>query len=542
MSSKRDAMLMDLMSCVLVIFFVCFNSTFGKEGIITTDTNWFEVIDPTDKPSMSYEFMLNVEFPTSACCPIVHLRHNESNHCTIPDCCFDGNLVQQLQAYYRNKFFELNQKRSRFVNCIVTSGLQTCHVKIKGLSYVPRKVHLDFGYLCDDRNISLKGLKYSVSDVVIKNTTTCEPVPKNLKPFQCEKFYSHTTFPNIFGHFNKLETLDSIDLLRNIIRGDRLPCHKHLFYLVCQTFFPRCAEQNTMDSQSGGVFEVDAVVPLCKEMCYDFKEACATDLQPMINVIDCHIIPYSKETSNCVYMEVSCTNPPVQIPDGPDTFPVNSTLKYMCPIGTGPVDENQNVTCTFSGEWTEIPECTLAMEVKILIPVSLTTMIFYYWLKKRYYLYNQQHNFVKRNRQYDAFVQHSDAADDEAFVTGVVLPNLEPEQNAQFKLFWHRRDFLIGDPIFSNIQTAITTSNAAIILLSQAYVDSSWCCQEFNLCLVEHNNDEAFKLFVTFMQPVEQLKRLTPAMDIFLKTTTYLERHDPQLLDKLKGYLVKLRG
>ena len=198
----------------------------------------------------------------------------------------------------------------------------------------------------------------------------------------CKQFYSHTTFPNIFGHFNILETLDYIDLLRNIFRANKLPCHQHLFYMVCQSYFTRCPERNTTDIRNNTIYEVDRLVPLCKEMCYNFKEACAIDFLPMVNVIDCHSIPYSKETSNCVHMEVFCTNPPVQIPDGPDTYPVNSTLEYSCPIGMVHVSENRNITCTFSGEWTKPPECTLAMEVKILIAVSLTTITFYYWLKK----------------------------------------------------------------------------------------------------------------------------------------------------------------
>ena len=44
------------------------------------------------------------------------------------------------------------------------------------------------------------------------------------------------------------------------------------------------------------------------------------------------------------------------------------------------------------------------------------------------------------------------------------------------------------------------------------------------------------------MQPIEQLERLTPAMDIFLKTTTCPEGHDAQLLEKLKVRLAKPRG
>ena len=352
----------------------------------------------------------------------------------------------------------------------------------------------------------------------------------------------------------------------------------HLFYMVCQSYFTRCPERNTTDIGNNTIYEVDRLVPLCKEMCYDFKEACAIDFQPMVNVIDCHSIPYSKETSNCVYMEVFCINPPVQIPNGPDTNPVNSTLKYTCPIGMQPANENQNVTCLFSGEWTEIPEYTLAMEVKILFAVSVATICFC-WIKKRYYPYNQESHFVRRKRKYDAFVQHSHAADDEAFIVDVLLPNLEPDQNSQFKLFWQydafvqysvatddeafvtdvllpnlepeqnsqfrlflpNRDFLLGNYISSNIETAIANSNATIILLSQDYIDSPWCTYGFNSCLKEHNNDNAFKLFVILMQPIEEL-RLTPEMDRFLNTTAYLERHNPQLVQILKDLLADLRG
>ena len=334
------------------------------------DTNWFEVI-PIHRGSLIFEFVLNVEFPTSACCPIVHLRYNQTNHCTIPDCCFDGDLVEQRQAYYRTKYFLLYQndnQKSIFVNCTLALGHHICHVKIKGLSYNQKPVWLDFGYPCDDRNNSLKGLKYSVTDVINKNITTCEPVP-NVEPFMRKQFYSHTTFPNILGLFNTLETLDYIDLLRNIFRADRLPCHKHLFYMVCQTYFTRCPERNTTDIGNNTIYEVDRLVPLCKEMCYDFKKACAIDFQPMVNVIDCHSIPYSKETSNCVYMEVFCTNPPVQMPNGPDTYPANSILEYSCKSPLVPVKKNPTITCTFTGQWTDIPECIIATQVPVVVPI-----------------------------------------------------------------------------------------------------------------------------------------------------------------------------
>ena len=42
----------------------CVNS--GKSGIVPTDINWYEWI-PIDQPSILFEFVLDVEFPASAC-------------------------------------------------------------------------------------------------------------------------------------------------------------------------------------------------------------------------------------------------------------------------------------------------------------------------------------------------------------------------------------------------------------------------------------------------------------------------------------------
>ena len=178
------------------------------------------------------------------------------------------------------------------------------------------------------------------------------------------------------------------------------------------------------------------------------------------------------------------------------------------------------------------------MEVKVLFTVSVATICFC-WIQKRHYPYNQESHFVRRNRQYHAFVQHSVAADDEYFFTVILLPNLE--QNLQFQLLLPDRDFQLGIYISSNLEIAIANSNATIILLSQDYMDTPWCTYIFNSCLVEHNNDNAFKLFVILMQPIEEL-HLTPEMDRFLNTTAYLERHDPQLVEKLKDHLAHLQG
>ena len=66
-----------------------------------------------------------------------------------------------------------------------------------------------------------------------------------------------------------------------------------------------------------------------------------------------------------------------------------------------------------------------------------------------------------------------------------ILPELEENQNPPFKLCIHSRDFKPGDPICDNIQKAISQSNSAIIIMSQAFVDSIWCKAEFMQCVTK---------------------------------------------------------
>ena len=97
-----------------------------KIGIIPIDINWYEWI-PIDQPSLLFEFVLNVEFPTSACCPIVHLRQNHTNQCMEPNCFFHERICVQQQALYKTKYFQLYQndiqRQRTFLNCIRLSHL-----------------------------------------------------------------------------------------------------------------------------------------------------------------------------------------------------------------------------------------------------------------------------------------------------------------------------------------------------------------------------------------------------------------------------------
>ena len=141
---------------------------------------------------------------------------------------------------------------------------------------------------------------------------------------------------------------------------------------------------------------------------------------------------------------------------------------------------------------------------------------------------------MKRNRVFDAFVlYHFDSDDD--FVVETLLPELE--KNRHFRLCIHSRDFTPGRDIKDNIEEAIEGSNSAIIVMSQGFVDSMWCKEEFTHCYIENMKDESFNLFVIMMQPSDTLVNISPYMKTFFANKTYLQIKYPELFSKMAKYL-----
>ena len=110
---------------------------------------------------------------------------------------------------------------------------------------------------------------------------------------------------------------------------------------------------------------------------------------------------------------------------------------------------------------------------------------------------------------------------------------LELEETQDFKLCFHSRDFTPGRDIKDNIEEAIEGSNSAIIIMSQGFVDSMWCKEEFTHCYIENMKDAAFNLFVIMMQPAGTLVNVSNYMKTFFAKKTYLQINDPELFVKL---------
>ena len=225
-----------------------------------------------------------------------------------------------------------------------------------------------------------------------------------------------------------------------------------------------------------------------------------------------------------------------------DVYGLHDMVQYACVIETLRLVGNKTVYCEYSGEWSSHPPRCVDQQNNSLhplygvLPVLLTFLMiytrlaFYVWCKKR-----KVQNFT-RNKQYDAFVCYCYEGQDPDFAEKIIPQ--EPEEKHRFRLCIHRRDFKAGWDIKWNIMNAIRNSNSAIIIMSQDYINSLWCVEEFEDCYMENMKDPAFKLFVILMQPADSLNVTNEYIQSFFTKKTYLERKDPKLFRKISEYLI----
>ena len=282
--------------------------------------------------------------------------------------------------------------------------------------------------------------------------------------------------------------------------------------------------------------------------------------------MNCDYLPSRTDGILCYDKKVICSHAHLTIQNGTvvsyGTTKRTYTAKFSCNDGFT-LEGNSAITCLHSGEWSsELPVCLPVAEdtarseswvlilttVFILYIVAMVVVIVAVIYKMKLnidlkeideplVLYRREKspmNSVKRNREFDAFVLYHFDSDD-TFVVETLLPELE--ENRNFKLCIHSRDLTPGRDIKDNIEEAIEGSNSAIIVMSQGFVDSMWCKEEFTHCYIENMKDPAFNLFVIMMQPADTLVNISPYMKTFFANKTYLQIKDPEFLSKLATYL-----
>ena len=451
------------------------------------------------------------------------------------------------------------------------------------------------------RIYSLQGLSYNISFLEQSNDTSgCVDYSGFWGSGVCRTFYKETSLPNLIGEENldRYQKYFKHAIYSEALAYFEGTCYQHLWEVACYVFLPKCDPDTELVTHPcremcwdfvEGCWQqfLDVLVRLGSYSRFknyaDFMPS--TDKQTLLN---CDYLPSHYGSVPCFYKPVTCDSPP-DVTNGTmllnitqkDMYQLHDVLQYACLNESFEMKGNSSITCLCSGKWSHSPPVCEPVKhlenlVYILLPILLVCLVFLLVLflasgikHKRKLSHdlpeekiqldgiltqltdnneplldskrNQESTLslnslptLQRNREFDAFVlYHFDT--DHDFVVDSLIPELKDTRH--FKLLIHGIDFQPGRRIEENIETAIKSSNNAIILMSSGFTTSRWCTDEFTHCYIEHIDDPAFKMFVIMMDPVGMLTDLTPNMRRLLTEETYLEVDDPQLFLRLARYL-----
>jgi len=185
-----------------------------------------------------------------------------------------------------------------------------------------------------------------------------------------------------------------------------------------------------------------------------------------------------------------------------------------------------NFTGLLLGTIFAILLCLICIATGIIYRFRWKIRYLYYITKSRYLGYlTVRKNTDAKEYEYDAFISY--ANEDKQFIH-LLIQKIENENN--FQVCIHERDFLPGVPIADSITKAINNSRKTIVVLSKNYLNSYWCTFEFNMARMEsiYSREDTNVLFLIFYENVEARDIPLYIMDV-VNSDTYLEYpRDPE--------------
>nr|KAG5703451.1 hypothetical protein BaRGS_022500 [Batillaria attramentaria] len=122
---------------------------------------------------------------------------------------------------------------------------------------------------------------------------------------------------------------------------------------------------------------------------------------------------------------------------------------------------------------------------------------------------------------FDAFVSYRSCTEDMKFVYEALRHKLEDEMN--FHLCLHERDFILGEPIANNILWATENSRRTILVLSPRYLESDWARMEYQLAQYELLQRKQ-RIIPIMLEDISDFQdKMDPNLACILRTVTYLE-------------------
>ncbi|CAC5405113.1 TLR13 [Mytilus coruscus] len=149
----------------------------------------------------------------------------------------------------------------------------------------------------------------------------------------------------------------------------------------------------------------------------------------------------------------------------------------------------------------------LSIDLAVMVTVIVLVLVYKYRWKLRYmfHLAKSKHYCDKASHDhgkytFDAFISYCD--DDRSFVLKDSIGNLENEGN--YKLCVHQRDFLPGQEITVNITNAIHYSRKTVCIITRTFFESYCCIFEINMARKENMYSREGKniIFLVFLEQI----------------------------------------
>ena len=560
---------------LICLYFIHWNVVYSASlsGTILNDTTfYYKNLDtyPSKLATVEYSVWYNPNTAAgqcSSCYPRLDIYTTRDDKNLVTNCANDN--YGQLRNEDLHEPLKLRREQKPCRKSVTYPDWIYCHGTVKIQDYMPRLYGFSFGYSCSlQTTYTLKGLMYNISIDGQRNKSDCVKISSHRDGINCSEFYPLASFPNFIGDpidngarawFNNFEILEA--MLMSVSKYNVLECYAHLKELVCYIMFPKC------DSVA------KQVVHPCEETCEEMRYACKDIVLSLLHNItsfkyvdginwkyilntdpslwwNCSYLPSAGGSIPCFYKPVTCSSPPRilntfgngRLNSTTTSHSAMSTLEFTCENATFQMEGNKTITCLYSGKWSELPRCSNTNKgtnpLMIVVPILLFPMIIFLSIVLRFACRTLQTvHLHKRHREYDAFVCYN-FDEDFDFVFDSILPELEDKHDPPLKMLIHDRDFIPGREITINICNAMENSNSAIIVMSQGFVDSPRCREEFTKCLAESEKDPGFKLFAILTQEANTLIDLPENMKVFFKEKTFLKKDDTKLFDKIGNHLV----
>ncbi|NP_997978.2 toll-like receptor 4b, duplicate b precursor [Danio rerio] len=198
----------------------------------------------------------------------------------------------------------------------------------------------------------------------------------------------------------------------------------------------------------------------------------------------------------------------------------------------------ENIRCkTFSANTDfkaidfDIDYCVHKKRLTIVLSVICVTFVvvlaillykFWFYVQYCFILFSGYRSPGQQECSYDAFVIFSSY--DEAWVMNELMENLE-NGVPPIQLCLHMRDFQAGKSIASNIiDEGIMGSRKIIVVVSQHFIDSSWCRFEFELAQSRFLMERNANIIIIILEDVAERKtKKVFGLHKHLKKNTYLK-------------------